>query len=358
MSQTALARPAPPCCPASPGSGGTGTPCSSGSDPGPAVLLEVADPRAAHLLDLLDGTRSERDGAGARGHRPGHRRRRAYPARRPAQRPGLLVPAHSLLPGRPDRPGPGPARRGGRRAGPGARPGCPAPPPQVLRRRRAARVRAHRRRALLGGPLAVALAQAGVGQVIPHLDRPGTPGRPGRHRHHRHRAGPSAGRRRSGPRSIGPRRAPAPTGAGPPGCDLVIQLGTDRPPALLAAGSRPAPAAAPAGHPARGRTGRRPAGPPAAPAPACTASTCTGPTATRPGRGSPPSSPRPTPAAAVATGTAAQRPSGYAAGRGADPARRRPARRRSAAPWRSPAAGRFRRRGWPPHPACDCSRGG
>ncbi|PWR11968.1 hypothetical protein DKT68_04365, partial [Micromonospora acroterricola] len=31
-----------------------------GVGPGPAALLELANPRAAHLLDLLDGTRSER----------------------------------------------------------------------------------------------------------------------------------------------------------------------------------------------------------------------------------------------------------------------------------------------------------
>ncbi|MER6592978.1 hypothetical protein ABT214_14230, partial [Micromonospora purpureochromogenes] len=41
-----------------------------GLDPGRAVLLEVADPRAARLLDLLDGSRSERgilaDAAAAR----------------------------------------------------------------------------------------------------------------------------------------------------------------------------------------------------------------------------------------------------------------------------------------------------
>lgn len=68
-----------------------------GVGPGPAVLLELANPRAAHLLDLLDGTRSER---AVLAHAAATRvtfdeARDLLDALRTAC---LLVPGHSLLP--------------------------------------------------------------------------------------------------------------------------------------------------------------------------------------------------------------------------------------------------------------------
>ncbi|MCM0678995.1 hypothetical protein NCC78_30640, partial [Micromonospora phytophila] len=67
-----------------------------GVEPGRAVLLEIANPRAARLLDLLDGTRSER---GVLEHAAADvapdEARTLLDALRAA---GLVVPAHTLLP--------------------------------------------------------------------------------------------------------------------------------------------------------------------------------------------------------------------------------------------------------------------
>jgi hypothetical protein len=68
-----------------------------GVEPSRAVLLEVANPRAARLLDLLDGTRSERCillHAQAASVGPDDARS-LLDALRTA---GLVVPAHTLLP--------------------------------------------------------------------------------------------------------------------------------------------------------------------------------------------------------------------------------------------------------------------
>ena len=66
-----------------------------GLEPGPAVLLEVANPRTARLLDLLDGTRSERAVLAYAATHPGDGGR--GPALLDALRAaGLVVPAHSV----------------------------------------------------------------------------------------------------------------------------------------------------------------------------------------------------------------------------------------------------------------------
>lgn len=143
-----------------------------GMEPGRAVLLEVANPRAARLLDLLDGTRSERgllaDASAA--EVPADEARALLDTLHAA---GLVVPAHTLLP----RELAGPLRaRLASEAGALAlaAPGPAGTPAQLLRRRRAARV-VVTGAGPLGGALAVALAQAGVGQVDPDLAGPARP---------------------------------------------------------------------------------------------------------------------------------------------------------------------------------------
>ncbi|MCZ7418932.1 MULTISPECIES: hypothetical protein [unclassified Micromonospora] len=194
-----------------------------------AVLIEVADPRAVRLLDLLDGTRSERQVLAGTDVRPDHARA-LLDALRTA---GLVVPAHTLLPR--DLTGPRRTRLAAEASALAmATARLPGTPAQLLRRRLAARVTITG-----GGPLgpaiAVALAQAGVGHVHPDLpgavrplDLVGTGivateiGRPldAATRAAIQRAAPGTG--------TGPLRRPRP--------DLVVQLGSDRPAALLAAG--------------------------------------------------------------------------------------------------------------------------
>ncbi|RQX10657.1 hypothetical protein DDE19_31965 [Micromonospora ureilytica] len=198
----------------------------------PAALLELANPRAAHLLDLLDGTRSERAvlAQAASVQVDADDARTLLDTLRAA---GLLVPAHSLIPR--DLTGPVRARlaaEAGALALTAAR--LPGTPAQVLRRRRAARVLLTGGGAL-GGPLTVALAQSGVGQVIPQLtglvravDLIGT-GIPATEL-----GSPLAPAVRAALNRITPGTGTHPSRAGR--IDLVIQLGTDRPPALLAAG--------------------------------------------------------------------------------------------------------------------------
>ncbi|MGC5377879.1 TOMM precursor leader peptide-binding protein [Micromonospora sp. DT68] len=203
-----------------------------GIDTGLAVLLELANPRAAHLLDLLDGTRSERavltQASAARVTAADART--LLDALRAA---GLLVPAHSLLPR--DLAGPARARlaaEAGALALVAAR--LPGTPAQILRRRRAARVLLTGAGAL-GGPLAVALAQSGVGRVIPDLTGPVRPidlvgtGIPATDL-----GAPLARAVRAAIDNVAPGTGTHPLRS--PRADLVIQLGADRPPALLAAG--------------------------------------------------------------------------------------------------------------------------
>jgi hypothetical protein len=140
-----------------------------GVDPARAVLLEVADPAAVRVLDLLDGTRSERvvlDHA-TRLKVAGEDARVLLDTLRAA---GLVVPAQTLLPTTLAEP----ARR--RLAAEAAalalrRADSPGTPAQILRRRAAAQV-VVTGRGRLAAAVAVALAQAGVGHL--HPDLPGT----------------------------------------------------------------------------------------------------------------------------------------------------------------------------------------
>ncbi len=200
-----------------------------GSGPARSVLLDLPDPRAADLLDLLDGSRPERvvlTRSAALGI-PADHARALLDALHAA---GLLLPAPRLLP---------PALTDdGRRRLTGeatalALGGTPSPA-RVLRRRVAARV-VVTGPGRLGAAVAVALAEAGVGHV--HADLPGTvtaaelPG------------GPLRGA------DIGTPRGTAVTSAllrAVPGVEtrtvrrgaasLVLHLGHEQPAALLAAG--------------------------------------------------------------------------------------------------------------------------
>ncbi|MGN9779085.1 hypothetical protein ACTMS0_25485 [Micromonospora sp. H33] len=202
-----------------------------GVDPGRAVLLEVANPRAARLLDLLDGTRSER-------HVLEHAaalnvgRDEARTLLDTLRGAGLVVAAHTLVPR--DLAGPPRARlatEAGALALAAAR--LPGTPAQVLRRRLAARV-VLAGAGRLGAPVALALAQAGIGHVRPQLTGPVGPA---------DLVGtgiPAADLSRpldDAVRDALARTAPG-TATGPvrPGrADLVVQLGADRPAALVAA---------------------------------------------------------------------------------------------------------------------------
>ncbi|MEU6075569.1 hypothetical protein [Micromonospora sp. NPDC047074] len=203
-----------------------------GVEPGHAVLLEISDPRAARLLDLLDGTRSERlvlEHAVA-AEVAADEARTLLDALRAA---GLVVPAHTLLPK--NLAGSPRARlvaEAEALALAAAR--LPGTPAQVLRRRLAARVvvtgSGH-----LGAPVALALAQAGIGHVHPDLAGPVRPtdlvgtGIPAAALGH-----PLAPAVRDAVERTAPGTATAPLRRGR--VDLVVQLGTDRPAALLAAG--------------------------------------------------------------------------------------------------------------------------
>ncbi|MGX6605842.1 ThiF family adenylyltransferase [Micromonosporaceae bacterium Da 78-11] len=132
-----------------------------GSDPARAVVLHLPDPRAADLLDLLDGTRPERAvllHAADLGIPPADARALLDTL----QTAGLVLPAAALCP----------AALAGHLMSEAAAlalhgPDAPAPA-HTLRRRATARVviTGHGR---LGAGIAVALAEAGVGHVHPDL---------------------------------------------------------------------------------------------------------------------------------------------------------------------------------------------
>ncbi|MEU7619758.1 hypothetical protein AB0M91_16870 [Micromonospora rifamycinica] len=204
-----------------------------GLTPGRAVLLEVTGTGITRLLDLLDGTRSERvvlaDAAAARVD-PGQARGLIDTL----HAAGLVVPAHTLLPR--DLTGPDRARLAAEAgalalAAPTALPGTPA---QVLRRRRGARV-VVTGAGRLGAPVAVALAQAGVGHVAAELTGPVHPGdlvgtglaatEVGR---------PLAAAIRAAVERVAPGTRTGP--ANRRRVDLVVQVGADRPAGLLATG--------------------------------------------------------------------------------------------------------------------------
>ncbi|MFG2058254.1 TOMM precursor leader peptide-binding protein [Micromonospora sp. NPDC048930] len=203
-----------------------------GVEPGRAVLLEVANPRAARLLDLLDGTRSERAvlAYAATAQVAPEEARVLLDTLRAA---GLVVPAHHLLPR--DLAGPVRARLAAEADALAlAASGAPATPAQVVRRRRTARVLVTGL-GRLGAAIAVGLAQAGVGHVTPELAGPVRPAdlvgtgltaaEVGR---------PLAAAVRGALGRCAPGTATAPLRRGR--VDLVVQLGADRPAALLAAG--------------------------------------------------------------------------------------------------------------------------
>lgn len=203
-----------------------------GLDPARAVLLEVADPAAAHLLPLLDGTRSERDILD-RAAEIDVSRDDARTLLDTLRAAGLVVGAHTLLP-----PAlPEPARR---RLAPEAaalalttpeRAGTPA---QILRRRAGTRV-VVTGRGRLAAPVAVFLAQAGVGHVSPELAgtvRPAEATAFGLLPSDEHR--PRAAAVAEAIARCVPGTRTHPLRRGRP--DLVIQVGTDRPAGLVAAG--------------------------------------------------------------------------------------------------------------------------
>ncbi|WFE31990.1 TOMM precursor leader peptide-binding protein [Micromonospora sp. WMMD975] len=203
-----------------------------GLEPGPAVLLEVATPGTTHLLDLLDGTRSERAvlAAATTARVPPDEARALLDALRAA---GLVVPGHTLLPR--DLAGAPRARLVAEADALGlAAPDLPGTPARLLRRRRAARVLLTGS-GRLGAAVAVALAQAGVGHVVPDLSGPvragdlvgtGLPGAElGR---------PLAPAVRETLSRCAPGTATGPLRAARP--HLVVQLGVGRPAEALALG--------------------------------------------------------------------------------------------------------------------------
>lgn len=136
-----------------------------GLDPARAVLLDLPEPRAARLLDLLDGSRSERLAlaqAGPLGIRPDE----ATVLLDTLHAAGLVVPARSLFPAAM------PARLTAEAAAL-AYAGAATPPARTLRRRAAARVVVTGPSRLAAG-VAVALATAGTGHVHPDLTGPVT----------------------------------------------------------------------------------------------------------------------------------------------------------------------------------------
>lgn len=206
-----------------------------GLDPSRAVLIDLPDPRAADVLDLLDGTRSERVVlTWAADH--GIATDDARTLLDTLHAAGFVVPAHTLLP--PSLPDD--TRRGliGEAAALALRRVSAGPsgqsPAATLRRRREARV-VVTGRGRLGAAIAIALAEAGVGHVHPDLSGP-----------------VGAAELAGGPLSSGEIGSPRVEAVGAalrraaPGVDtrpvrrgaasLVIQLASDQPVAVLAAG--------------------------------------------------------------------------------------------------------------------------
>lgn len=218
-----------------------------GLDPVLAVLVDLPDPRAAQLLDLLDGSRPERMIL-TRGVALGVAVDDTRALLDGLHAAGLIVGAHAMLPAAlPDdarqrltaeaaalglsaaRPDGATPPDSDTRPGNNHRPGSPA---QILRARGRARVvvTGHGR---LAAALSVALAESGVGHVHPDLPgrvtRQETPGGP-------LRAG-DTGRARGEAIAAAVRQAAPGTLTRPVrgAASLVVQLGHDQPVALLAA---------------------------------------------------------------------------------------------------------------------------
>jgi hypothetical protein len=136
-----------------------------GVDPARAVVLQLPNPAAAKLLDLLDGVHTER-AVLAHAARYGVAEADARTLLEFLHDAGLVVGAQTLLPARLS----GPAReRLAAEAASIALRRVAATPAQVLRHRAAARV-VVTGRGRLGPVVATGLAHAGVGQVSPVLD--------------------------------------------------------------------------------------------------------------------------------------------------------------------------------------------
>jgi hypothetical protein len=211
-----------------------------GADPARAVVVDLPDARGARLLDLLDGSRSAR-AVLSRAPDLGLSPDEAQTLIDTLHAAGLVVPAQSLQP---------PAMRlAGEAAALACQPGIrssasesPArstasgvpSPARVLRQRAAARVLLTGR-SRLGVPLALALAEAGLGHVHPDLigpvladDLPGSPLR-------RADVGQSrAAAATSALREVAPEVDTDPVRRG--SATLAVQLDHDEPEALLAAG--------------------------------------------------------------------------------------------------------------------------
>jgi hypothetical protein len=199
-----------------------------GSDPARAVVLRLPNPRAALVLDLLDGSRPEQRvllEAAQRGVPPDETRALLDSLRAA----GLALPASSLLPSF------SPSHRLTGEAAVLALRGDPSrvTPATRLRRRHAARV-VISGQGRLGAPIAVALAEAGVGHVHPDLPGLVHPGELA--------AGPLRGSDVGKPRDEAvaaalERAVPGiETGGGRAPATLVVQLDPDMPVVLLAAG--------------------------------------------------------------------------------------------------------------------------
>ena len=212
-----------------------------GLDPARAVLIDLPDPRAAGVLDLLDGVRPERLVL-AQAAAAGVTADDTHALLDTLHRSGFVLPGPSLLPctlpddRRRRLTGEAAALALERRRPGGAsvEPDRSPTPARLLRRRGAARV-VISGPGRLAAPIAVALAEAGVGHVHAEVsgavgtsELPGGPLRAGDVGRSRAEAITAAVRRVApGVETHAVRRGAA---------SLVIQLGHDQPVALLAAG--------------------------------------------------------------------------------------------------------------------------
>jgi hypothetical protein len=200
-----------------------------GLDPARAVLVELPDPRAARMLDLLDGTRPERVVL-AHAAEQGVAAADAHELLETLRAAGLVLSAPSLLPS--SLTADARARLTGEAAALAlSRTRTPA---RILRRRGAARV-VVAGRGRLGAGIAVALAEAGVQHV--HPDQAGVvaaaelPGGPLR--------AADVGRPRADAVAEAVIRAAPETRTHPVrrgAASLIVQLAHDQPVGLLAAG--------------------------------------------------------------------------------------------------------------------------
>ncbi|MEU4559727.1 hypothetical protein AB0F72_15195 [Actinoplanes sp. NPDC023936] len=220
-----------------------------GLDAAHAVVLKLPDPRAARVLDLLDGVRSER-AVLVRAAEFGVPPDEVRVLLDLLHRAGLVLPGAALLPPalspevrarltgeaaalalsaatrRDDQPSPALSAA--------TRPDDQPSPARVLRRRQAARV-VLSGRGRLGAPIAVALAEAGVGHVHPDLSgvvgaaeiTGGPLGSADTGSPRRSAVAAAVLRAVPGTDVHGSRRMPA---------GLVVQLAHDEPAALIAAG--------------------------------------------------------------------------------------------------------------------------